>query len=104
MDSQQWEGQRDLNFKDELSWRAGRAIPVRDLFTRLKALSAELRSVEQHEINRDSLLPVAKSLASANLLSHKDRGIRAWTLCCVVDILSLCAPDAPYSGTQLKVR
>ncbi|KAF1812586.1 hypothetical protein P152DRAFT_343267 [Eremomyces bilateralis CBS 781.70] len=102
MDSQQWEGQRDLRFNDELSWRAGRTIPVRDLFTRLKALSAELRAVEQHEINRDSLLPVAKSLASTNLLNHKDRGIRAWTLCCVVDILSLCAPDAPYSGTQLK--
>ena len=59
--------------------------------------------MEQEENDRESFTPVAKELASPNLLGHKDKGVRAWTACCLVDILRLCAPDAPYTGQQLKV-
>ena len=59
--------------------------------------------MEQDEDEKESFVKVAKELASPNLLAHKDKGIRAWTACCLVDILRLCAPDAPYTAMQLKV-
>ena len=63
-----------------------------------------MREMEQEETARDSLTTVAKELASPNLVGHKDKGVKAWTACCLVDILKLCAPDAPYTGQQLKVN
>ena len=74
-----------------------------ELLRRLQALSTEMRNMEQEENERESFSKVAKELASPNLLTHKDKGVRAWTACCLVDILRLCAPDAPYTDNQLKV-
>ena len=59
--------------------------------------------MEQESIDVNSLTKVAKELASTNLITHKDRGIRAFTACCLVDILRICAPDAPFTPAQLKV-
>ena len=92
-----------LRFKEDLSWRAGKSIAIADLLRRLQALHKEMRDMEQEENERDSFTKVAKDLASPNLLAHKDKGVKAWTACCLVDILRLCAPDAPYTGQQLKV-
>ena len=92
-----------LQFNEPLSWRAGKSISTGDLLRRLQALSKEMREMEQEENERESFTKVAKELVSPNLLAHKDKGVRAWTACCLVDILRLCAPDAPYTGTQLKV-
>lgn len=92
-----------LQFNEPLSWRAGKPIAIADLLRRLQALSKEMREMEQEENDRDSFTAVAKELASPNLLAHKDKGVKAWTACCLVDILRLCAPDAPYTGHQLKV-
>ena len=101
-------GNRDtlpgLQFKEPLTWRAGKPIAIGDLLRRLQALSKEMRLMDQEENDRKSFTHVAKELASPNLLAHKDKGVRAWTACCLVDILRLCAPDAPYTGPQLKVR
>jgi sister chromatid cohesion protein PDS5 len=93
-----------LQFNESLTWRAGKAIPVADLLSRLQNLSQELKSLEQDQIDRASFTRVAQDLASANLIGHKDKGIRAYAACCVVDILRLCAPDAPFKNAQLKVR
>ena len=92
-----------LQFNDALTWRAGKAIPVADLLSRLQSLSTELRKLEQDQVDRTAFTRVAQDLASANLLGHKDKGIRAYVACCVVDILRLCAPDAPFKNAQLKV-
>ena len=94
----------ELNFNQPLSWRAGKAIPTAELLKRLDELSAELAEMDQEETDKSSLTGVAKELAAHNLLSHKDKGVRAYTACCLVDILKLCAPDAPFTGTQLKVK
>lgn len=96
-------GQQRLQFNEPLSWRAGKPIAIAELLRRLTTLSKELRAMEQEEIDRDSLTKVAKELAGHHLLAHKDKGVRAWTACCLVEILKLCAPDAPYTGAQLKV-
>ncbi|KAI9845226.1 MAG: hypothetical protein M1837_004981 [Sclerophora amabilis] len=91
-----------LQFNETLSWRAGRPIAVAELLRRLQALSKELREMDQEEHDRTSFTKVAKELVGQGLLGHKDKGIRAWTACCLVDILRLCAPDAPFTGAQLK--
>lgn len=97
-------GLRKLRFNEPLSWRLGKsAIPVADLLQRLQTLAQELRKLEQEETDKDSLKKVSQELASGHLLAHKDKGVRAWTACCVVDVLRLCAPDAPFTGNQLKV-
>jgi sister-chromatid-cohesion protein PDS5 len=98
-------GLRSLSFNQPLSWRVGRsAIPIADLLERLQSLAQELRKLEQEEIDKESLRKVSQELASAHLLAHKDKGVRAWAACCIVDVLRLCAPDAPFTRNQLKVR
>ncbi|KAL8775385.1 MAG: hypothetical protein Q9209_000393 [Squamulea sp. 1 TL-2023] len=91
-----------LRFTETLSWRAGKPIAVADLLRRLQALSKEMRGMEQGENERDSFTKVAKELVSPNLLAHKDKGVKALTASCLVDILRLCAPDAPFTGQQLR--
>ncbi|EDP55189.1 hypothetical protein KXX16_005662 [Aspergillus fumigatus] len=95
-------GLRSLQFNQPLSWRVGRAIPIADLLQRLQTLAQELRKLEQEEIDKESLRKVSQELSTANLLAHKDKGVRAWTACCIVDVLRLCAPDAPFTANQLK--
>ncbi|KAL8928706.1 MAG: hypothetical protein Q9172_000769 [Xanthocarpia lactea] len=91
-----------LQFNEPLSWRAGKPIPVADLLRRLQALSKEMRGMEQEQYEPDSFTKVAKELVNPNLLSHKDKGVKALTASCLVDILKLCAPDAPFTGQQLR--
>jgi sister-chromatid-cohesion protein PDS5 len=93
-----------LQFNDTLSWRAGKPIPVADLLTRLQRLGNELRNFDADQADSQSFTKLAHDLANANLLGHKDKGIRAWTLSCVVDVLRICAPDAPFIEGQLKVN
>ncbi|PLN81231.1 armadillo-type protein [Aspergillus taichungensis] len=94
---------RRLKFNEPLTWRVGRqAIPIADLLRRLQTLSQELRKLEQEEVEKESLKKVSQELATAQLLAHKDKGVRAWVACCVVDVLRLCAPDAPFTANQLK--
>ncbi|PGH15463.1 hypothetical protein AJ79_02440 [Helicocarpus griseus UAMH5409] len=95
-------GLHRLKFNETLSWRAGRAIPVADLLERLESLALELRQLDQEGTDKDSLKKVSQDLASGHLLGHRDKGVRAWTACCAVDILRLCAPNAPFTGNQLK--
>ena len=92
-----------LRFNQTLNWRAGRPIQVADLLRRLESLARELQGYEQDEVAVDSLQTVAKELANAQLLAHKDKGVKALTASCVVDIFRLCAPNAPYTPQQMKV-
>lgn len=92
-----------LQFDEPLSWRAGRAIATAELLRRLEKLATELRDMEQGEIDKDSLTKVAKELVGQNLIGHKDKGVRAFTACCLADVLKICAPDAPFTATQLRV-
>lgn len=92
-----------LEFEDSLRWRAGKAIPVADLLTRLQKLAAELRNYDIDQVDSRAFTTLAHDLANANLLGHKDKGVRAWTVSCIVDVLKICAPDAPFLEGQLKV-
>lgn len=92
-----------LQYHDSLTWRAGKAIPIADLLNRLQKLGTELRNFDADQVDSRSFTTLAHDLANANLLGHKDKGIRAWTLSCIVDVLRICAPDAPFVESQLKV-
>lgn len=96
------DGVKRLRFKQPLSSRPGKQIGVSELLTRLKALCDELRDMGQDEPDTESLTPAAKELAHHSLIQHKDAGVRAWTACCIVEMFRLFAPNAPYSGSQLK--
>ncbi|KIX08027.1 uncharacterized protein Z518_02682 [Rhinocladiella mackenziei CBS 650.93] len=91
-----------LEFGETLSWRAGKAIPVAELLARLQKLAAELRHFDLDQVDSRSFTTLAHDLANANLLGHKDKGVRAWTVSCIVDVLKICAPDAPFVDSQLK--
>ena len=92
-----------LQFSDTLTWRAGKAIPVAELLTRLQKLGNELRNFDDDQVDSRTFTTLAHDLANANLLGHKDKGVRAWTVSCIVDVLRICAPDAPFIEVQLKV-
>ncbi len=94
---------QSLKFSEQLAPRAGKPIPTSELLRRLERLSKELVDLEQETIDKDSLTGVAKQLASPSLLSHKEAGVKAFTASCLVDILKLCAPEAPFTPKQLKV-
>ncbi|OTA66456.1 hypothetical protein K449DRAFT_325916 [Hypoxylon sp. EC38] len=91
-----------LQFDEPLSWRAGKPIPTGELLRRLEKLSKELVDMDQETVDKESLTHVAKELASPNLLTHREAGVKAFTAACLVDILKLCAPEAPFTPKQLK--
>ncbi|EME45123.1 hypothetical protein DOTSEDRAFT_70986 [Dothistroma septosporum NZE10] len=91
-----------LHFREAVTWRAGRPIPVADLLRRLQTLYEELKDVEQEDADRKTIAPKAQELASPLLLGHKDSGVKAWTLLCIMEMFRLLAPDAPYKSSQLK--
>ncbi|RPA93174.1 hypothetical protein L873DRAFT_1816416 [Choiromyces venosus 120613-1] len=101
-DEQQSSSGNALQFHESLSWKAGKPIPTGTLIARLKALSKELVALEQEAVDRDSLATPAKELVSVGLLQHKDNGVKAYTACCLADMLRLHAPDAPYTAVQLR--
>lgn len=93
-----------LRFNEPLSWKAGKALSVADLLTRLQKLAKELKDLKpQGEVDPKSVFKIAQELVSPNLLAHKDRGVRAWATSCVVDLLRICVPHAPFRNAQLKV-
>ncbi|KAI5863107.1 armadillo-type protein [Durotheca rogersii] len=91
-----------LQFDEPLSWRAGRPIATGELLRRLEKLSKELVDMDQETVDKESLAGVAKELASHNLLAHREGGVKAFSAACLVDILKLCAPEAPFTPKQLK--
>lgn len=102
-EEEQHGGLHKLRFNEPLSWRVGKsAIPVADLLSRLQILAQELSTMDQDDIDKASLEKVSQELANGHLLAHRDKGVRAWVTSCIVDILRLCAPDAPFTGNQLK--
>ncbi|KAF8067855.1 armadillo-type protein [Lyophyllum atratum] len=72
------------------------------LLKKLKALHTELAALDQELVDVNSLGTARKELVSTSFLLHKDRGVKAYTACCLADILRLYAPDAPYTQAELR--
>lgn len=93
-----------LDFHDTLTWKAGKAIPVADLLTRLNKLGTVLRQYDEDLVEQQVFRGLATDLSNAQILGHKDRGVRALSLVCISDLLKICAPNAPFQNRELKVR
>ncbi|KAK3701412.1 Sister chromatid cohesion protein pds5 [Vermiconidia calcicola] len=91
-----------LQFNEPITWRPGKAIAVSELLRRLETLCEELTSMSQEDADRETLVPKAQELASPQLMEHKDKGVKASALLCIMEMFRLLAPNAPYKKGQLK--
>ena len=91
-----------LKFQENLATTVTKPIAPSDLLKRLKSLAEELQGLDQENVDRNSLTKIASQLVAPGLVAHKNKGVNAYTACCLADILRLCAPDAPFSQNQLR--
>ncbi|KAF4563796.1 hypothetical protein EYR36_003038 [Pleurotus pulmonarius] len=90
---------KKLAFKEKLVTK-GQSTDA--ILRKLKTLHLELAAMEQEQVDVRSLGTVQKDLINISLLMHKDKGVKAYTACCLADILRLCAPNAPYTDAELR--
>lgn len=89
--------------------RAFLQLDVQSLFpdaaahTCQQVLHEQLAALEQETIDTKSLDKVKSQLINGSLLLGKDKSVKAYTCCCLADLLRLYAPDCPYDDKQLKV-
>ncbi|PVU88709.1 hypothetical protein BB559_005438 [Furculomyces boomerangus] len=76
-------------------------VPTQELFNELKKTSKELSLLDQEYVDARSLKDVAKQLVSNLIISHQSQAVQAYSACCLVDILRLFAPEAPYNDSEL---
>lgn len=74
-----------------------------DLVKKLIASHATLREIDQ-DTQTPGLDNLAASLVLPGLLQGATEEVSLLACCCLVDVLRLYAPDAPYSDEQKLVR
>ncbi|KAH9477762.1 Sister chromatid cohesion protein pds5 [Psilocybe cubensis] len=88
-----------LAFRDRL---AGKGITADTLLKKLQTLHTQLAALDQDNVDVASLSTARTELIDRSLLLHKERGVKAYTACCLADILRLYAPEAPYTQNELR--
>ncbi|GAA5984565.1 hypothetical protein JCM10908_003401 [Rhodotorula pacifica] len=73
-----------------------------ELAKRLTSVHDQLRDFDQDTVDTSSLDKCAAQLVDPTLLLHKDKSVKALVAACIVDILRLYAPEAPYTPDQLR--
>ncbi|CAG8466344.1 1004_t:CDS:10, partial [Ambispora gerdemannii] len=91
-----------LQFKQKLVSSPAKPLSTNEVSKRLKNLHKELVNLEQEAIVTDSLQGVSRELVQPSLISHKDKGVKAYVASCLADLLRLYAPHAPYTERELK--
>ncbi|SCU89444.1 LANO_0D04940g1_1 [Lachancea nothofagi CBS 11611] len=76
-------------------------ISTQQLLERLAQLQEELSSLKQETVELGTVHKYKSDLIHKKILKNKDHGVRAFTACCLSDILRLYAPDAPYTDKEL---
>lgn len=70
-----------------------------DLINYLNELHKSLSQLSQEIVDRPKgLKQTALQLVSPKLLNHTDKDVRVLCTCCIVDVLRVFAPEAPYSN------
>jgi sister chromatid cohesion protein PDS5 len=73
-----------------------------DLIIRLNALHKSLHELTQDPNDLPSgLQATAAQLVSVKVLGHSDKDVRLLSACCIVDILRVFAPEAPYCDEEM---
>lgn len=89
-----------LNFKGKLHTKG---ITTDALLKRIKTVQSELASLDQENVDTESLKDMCLQLVHPTLTLHKDKSVKASTACCLADMLRLYAPNAPFTADELKV-
>ena len=71
-----------------------------DLVGRLGELQKYLMSVGQDDRPK-GLQATAAQLVSERLMKHVDKEVRLLTACCLVDLLRIFAPEAPFADDEM---
>ncbi|KAI9137158.1 armadillo-type protein [Paraphysoderma sedebokerense] len=93
-------GPQRFSFKEKLLSKDKNTTP--ELIKRLKKVHQELSHLEQDNTDTSSLDKITRELVSHSLITHRDKGVKALTACCLADLLRLYAPDAPFSDNETK--
>lgn len=88
-----------LAFREKLG---GKGVTTDALLKKLNTLHKQLAALDQETVDTNSLNTARSDLVNTSLLLHKDRGVKAYTACCLADILRLYAPEAPYTQNELR--
>lgn len=86
-------------FRDKL---AGKGLTTDQIIKKLHGLYDQLEKQDQDDVDRNSLSTARAELIHKTILLHKDQGVRAYTACCLAELLRLYAPDAPYTQPELR--
>jgi len=73
-----------------------------EMVTHLSRLHKYLAEMNQENKRPQGFENTAVQLASPRYLNNDDKEVRLLVICCIVDVLRLFAPYAPYSNTQLS--
>ena len=80
----------------------GRVGRKGDLIIRLNALHKGLNELSQDPNDLPKNLPAtAAQLVSTKMLGHSDKDVRLLSACCIVDILRVFAPEAPFCDEEM---
>ena len=72
-----------------------------DLMKRLNLVHQGLSQLEQEVADRQLVGTVAEQLVSGSILKHSDKDVRLLAACCIVDVMRIFAPDAPFRNEQI---
>lgn len=72
------------------------------ILKQLKQAAEMLAEMKQTQNVNVSIQPLTKALALPMLIKHKDKDVRLLTTSCIMEILRIVAPDAPYSDKELQ--
>ncbi|CAN0360409.1 unnamed protein product, partial [Hapterophycus canaliculatus] len=60
-----------------------------------------LQEVSQEDELPDGLMETAKDLVSATVMNHQNSDYRLLVACCLVEVLRIYAPEAPYNVDEV---
>ncbi|KAH7279481.1 hypothetical protein KP509_37G021700 [Ceratopteris richardii] len=72
------------------------------ILKQLKQAAEMLSEMKQSQDAKASLQPLTNALALPAILKHKDKDVRLFATSCIMEILRIVAPDAPYSDKELQ--
>ena len=91
--------QQRLQYKGKLY---SKGVQTDRLLRDIKTVQRELTTLNQDDVDLESLQDVSKQLIQPQLMLHKDKGVKVTVACCLADILRLYAPDPPFMANELR--
>ncbi|MCO5603455.1 hypothetical protein L7F22_057605 [Adiantum nelumboides] len=72
------------------------------ILKQLKQAVEMLSEMKQSQDVTASMEPLTKALALPIIIKHKDKDVRLLAISCIMEILRIVAPEAPYSDKELQ--